>query len=55
MVAVELIAIALILIFQPLIALLWAYVVFRLTANYAASRAEEAVDGRIDRIQEKLR
>lgn len=55
MVAIELIVIAGILIFQPLIALLWAYLVFRLTADYAANRAEEAVDGRIDRIEDKLR
>lgn len=55
MLGIEIIIIGAILILQPLIAMLWAYLVFRLVAGYAAKRAEKAVDGRIDRIEEKLR
>lgn len=55
MVAIELLVIGAILFLQPLIGLLWAYLIYRLMVGYAVSRAEEAVDGRIDRINEKLR
>jgi len=55
MVAIELIVIAAILFLQPLIALLWAYLIYRLMVSFAINRAEQAVDGRIDRINEKLR
>lgn len=55
MVATEILIIGLILVFQPLIALLWVYLAYRLMVGYAVGRAEEAVDGRIDRINEKLR
>lgn len=55
MLSLELAAIVLILVLQPLIALLWAFLAFRLAMGYATSRAEKAVDGRIDKIEEKLR
>jgi hypothetical protein len=49
MVSFELLAIALILLFQPLIALLWLYIVYRLAVRFVFRRAERAVDGRIER------
>ena len=49
MVSFELLAIALILLFQPLIALLWLYIVYRLAVRFFFARAERAVDGRIER------
>lgn len=55
MVAIELLVIGAILFLQPLIGLLWAYLIYRIAVGYTVSRAEEAVDGRIDRINEKLR
>lgn len=55
MVAIELLAIGAILVLQPLIALLWAYLVYRLALGYATKRAEAFVDGRIDRIETKLK
>lgn len=51
----DLIIIGTILVFQPLIALMWLYMVYRLAVGYAASRAENFVDGRIDRINDKIR
>jgi len=50
MVSFELLAIGLILVFQPLIALAWIYIVYRLAVRFLFKRAEKAVDGRIDRI-----
>lgn len=55
MVAIELLAIAGVLFFQPLIALMWAYMVYRLAVKFTVNRAEQAVDGRIEKIEEKLR
>lgn len=55
MVTVELLAIAAILVFQPLIALLWLYLTYRLAVAYAAKRAESFVDGRIEHINDKIR
>lgn len=55
MVAIEILIIGAILVFQPLIALLWVYLAYRLMVGFAVKRAEEAVDGRIDRINEKIR
>lgn len=55
MVAIELLAIAAILVLQPLIALLWAYVAYRLVVGFTVSRAEEAIDGRIEHINNKIR
>lgn len=54
MLSLELLAIAAILIFQPLIALLWLYVAIRLTADYVVSRAEDAIDGRIEEVKDKI-
>lgn len=54
MVAVELLVIAAILVLQPLIFLLWAFLVFRLAANYATKRAENAVDGRIEKLEKAI-
>jgi len=39
-----------ILVFQPLIGLLWVYVVYKLVVRFTRKQAEEAVDGRIDRV-----
>ena len=54
MVSIELIAIAGVLIFQPLIALIWAYLVYRLAVRYLFNRAETAVDGRIEKVGKQL-
>lgn len=54
MVSPELVAILVVLIFQPLIALLWAYAVYRVAVNYTVSRAEKAVDGRINHATEAV-
>jgi phosphate/sulfate permease len=55
MVAIELLVIAAILFVQPLIALFWAYLAYRAAVAFTFKRAEKAVDGRIDRIDDKLR
>lgn len=55
MLSVELLIIAAILVLQPLIGLLWALLVFRLAANYAAKRAESAVDGRIEKLEDAIK
>lgn len=55
MVTPELIAIAVILIFQPLIAFLWAYLIYRATVAFTVGRIESAVDDRIDHINETIR
>lgn len=54
MVSVELIAIAGVLILQPLIALIWAYFVYRLAVRFLFNRAEKAVDGRIEKVGKQL-
>lgn len=54
MVTAELIAIGLILVFQPLIALMWLYLAYRLALGFAAKRAEQFVDGRVNHIEDKL-
>lgn len=54
MVTPELIAIAAILVFQPLIALMWVYLAYRLALGYAADRAEQFVDGRVEHIENRL-
>lgn len=53
--AIELLVIAAILVLQPLIGLLWAYLVFRLAAEYATNRAENAVDGRIEKLEDAIK
>ena len=55
MLSPELLIIAAILVFQPLIALLWAFLVFRLAVSYTARRAESAVDGRIEKLEKAIR
>ncbi len=55
MLTFELMAIAGILIFQPLIALLWVYAAYRAAVSYTFGRAESAVDGRIEQINETIR
>ena len=54
MVTPELLAIGAILVFQPLIALMWLYLTYRLAVGYAADRAERFVDGRVEHIENKL-
>jgi hypothetical protein len=39
-----------ILVLQPLIALVWVYVVYRVAVKFTRKQAEKAVDGRIDRV-----
>lgn len=54
MVTAELVAIGLILVFQPLIALMWLYLTYRLAVGYATKQAEQFVDGRIEHIEQRL-
>lgn len=41
-----------ILLAQPLVGVLYAYMLYRLIAGHAAKRAEQAVDGRIQKAKQ---
>jgi len=43
-----------ILLLQPLIALAYAYVVYRLLAKFTRKQAGKAIDGRIDHAADRL-
>lgn len=51
-VAVDLLLVALILVFQPLIALLWLFLLVYAGTKFAAWRAGKWVDARVDRVND---
>ena len=54
MLSLELLAIIIVLLIQPLVAVLYVYVLYRLVAAYTAKRAEKAIDGRIRTVRREV-
>lgn len=49
------VAVAAILILQPLIAVVWVYVVYRAIVSFTTRKVSETIDGRVENAVEQIK